>query len=226
MPSRSLKRPGVSFISGGVEINFPTNGPTALGEVLVKGTGNVLEWAAQSGGGGGYSVLNGTVNPTSEGVNGDFYINTATSTIFGPKASGAWGSGTSLIGPPITGLATVAGVITSSLIRQSTFVAYTPTGTTQTVNLGAANHQELILTSATGAVTVTLTIPDGPCAGNIIVKQHASTARNLVWAVSSGTIKWLGTQPTWSSDLVSSERVVSWMHSNGKTYLSSSPVAV
>ena len=99
MPSRSLKRPGVSFISGGVEINFPTNGPTALGEVLVKGTGNVLEWAAQSGGGGGYSVLNGTVNPTSEGVNGDFYINTATSTIFGPKASGAWGSGTSLIGP-------------------------------------------------------------------------------------------------------------------------------
>lgn len=48
----------------------------------------------------GKTILNGTVNPTAgNGVDGDFYLNTTTKQIFGPKTSGAWGSGTSLIGP-------------------------------------------------------------------------------------------------------------------------------
>lgn len=47
----------------------------------------------------GRTILSGSVNPTTEGDNGDFYINTSTSTLFGPKASGAWPSGVSLIGP-------------------------------------------------------------------------------------------------------------------------------
>lgn len=47
----------------------------------------------------GNTVLNGTVDPTTEGVDGDFYINTTTNTIFGPKTDGAWGAGTSLVGP-------------------------------------------------------------------------------------------------------------------------------
>lgn len=46
----------------------------------------------------GNTVLNGAVNPTTEGVNGDFYLNTSTYTIFGPKAAGIWPSGVSLIG--------------------------------------------------------------------------------------------------------------------------------
>ena len=33
----------------------------------------------------GKTVLNGTSNPTTQGVNGDFYINTSNYTIFGPK---------------------------------------------------------------------------------------------------------------------------------------------
>jgi hypothetical protein len=48
----------------------------------------------------GKTVLNGTSNPTGgTGVNGDFYINTTTSQIFGPKAGGVWPSGVSLVGP-------------------------------------------------------------------------------------------------------------------------------
>jgi len=47
----------------------------------------------------GQTVLNGAVDPTTEGVNGDFYINTVSDQIFGPKAAGAWGTGTSLVGP-------------------------------------------------------------------------------------------------------------------------------
>lgn len=47
----------------------------------------------------GSSVLNGSVDPTGgDGDDGDFWINTTTTTIFGPKTAGVWGSGTSLIG--------------------------------------------------------------------------------------------------------------------------------
>jgi hypothetical protein len=48
----------------------------------------------------GNTVLYGTADPTSGvGVNGNFYINTATHFLFGPKSAGAWPAGTSLVGP-------------------------------------------------------------------------------------------------------------------------------
>lgn len=48
----------------------------------------------------GKTVLSGTGAPASGlGVDGDFYIDTAASDIYGPKTSGVWGTGTSLIGP-------------------------------------------------------------------------------------------------------------------------------
>ncbi len=47
----------------------------------------------------GTAVLNGTTNPTSGiGADGDFYINTTSNTLFGPKSSGTWPAGISLIG--------------------------------------------------------------------------------------------------------------------------------
>lgn len=48
-------------------------------------------------GGSGAVILNGTVDPTTEGSDGDFYINTTTSTLFGPKAT-TWPAGVPLIG--------------------------------------------------------------------------------------------------------------------------------
>jgi hypothetical protein len=49
----------------------------------------------------GNTILNGTALPTAgTGVNGDFYLDTVTHTLFGPKANGQWpSSGTSLVGP-------------------------------------------------------------------------------------------------------------------------------
>lgn len=48
----------------------------------------------------GTAVLYGATNPTAAtAFNGDFYINTTTNTLFGPKANGTWPAGTSLIGP-------------------------------------------------------------------------------------------------------------------------------
>lgn len=46
----------------------------------------------------GKTILNGTVNPAnSQGTDGDFYINTSSYYLFGPKAGGIWGAGISLI---------------------------------------------------------------------------------------------------------------------------------
>ena len=48
----------------------------------------------------GNTVLNGTTAPSSElGNEGDFYINTETNEIYGPKTESGWGSPTSLVGP-------------------------------------------------------------------------------------------------------------------------------
>src|SRR6185369_11529452 len=48
----------------------------------------------------GNTVLYGAGNPAAAtGVDGNFYINTTTNVIFGPKAGGAWPAGTSLVGP-------------------------------------------------------------------------------------------------------------------------------
>jgi integrin beta 8 len=48
----------------------------------------------------GNTILSGNTDPNNtQGKDGDIYINTATNTYFGPKTAGAWGAGTSLIGP-------------------------------------------------------------------------------------------------------------------------------
>jgi hypothetical protein len=47
----------------------------------------------------GNTILNGSGVPSSGlGKNGDFYINTATFEIYGPKAAGSWGSPSQLTG--------------------------------------------------------------------------------------------------------------------------------
>jgi len=62
----------------------------------------------------GQTILNGTVDPTDNvtGTDGDFYINTTSNEIFGPRTAGAWGSGTSLVGPAGAGGATTLGGLT------------------------------------------------------------------------------------------------------------------
>ncbi len=48
----------------------------------------------------GPSLLNGSGAPSAgTGIDGDFYLDTSSNDIYGPKTAGAWGSGTSIIGP-------------------------------------------------------------------------------------------------------------------------------
>lgn len=115
----------------------------------------------------------------------------------------------------------------SKLVGQaSAEITSTPSGTTQTITLDNGNHQTLTLTSSTGNVTVTLTVPSNVSSGTIIVKQHASTARDITWAVSAGTFKWMGVEPTWSSDATSAVRIVSWRYDGSVMYLMSTDTAV
>jgi hypothetical protein len=46
----------------------------------------------------GKTILSGAINPSTEGVDGDFYINTTTWVIFGPKDVGVWPLGTPIVG--------------------------------------------------------------------------------------------------------------------------------
>lgn len=71
-------------------------------------------------GAAGRTILSGASNPTSgTGANGDFYINTATDTLFGPKASGVWPAGESLVGPTgSTGAAGPSDIIQKSMSNQ------------------------------------------------------------------------------------------------------------
>lgn len=110
-------------------------------------------------------------------------------------------------------------------IHQATEVTSLPTGTTQTVTLDDNNHQTLDLTSTTGDTTVTLTVPSGSASGTLIVEQHATTARDITWALSSGTLKWLGTEPTWNADSTSDVRIVTWRWDGAIMYLAATDVA-
>jgi len=93
------------------EINNPANG--LLIYQVVNSPGfyyyNNGQWlkltnSSETSSGGGTAttntILNGTVVPgAGVGVNGDFYLNTATTTLYGPKSGGSWpANGTALIG--------------------------------------------------------------------------------------------------------------------------------
>ncbi|GAB3550503.1 hypothetical protein [Spirosoma fluminis] len=99
------------------------------------------------------TVLTGTVAPTNGvGNNGDVYINTATSTFYGPKASGTWPAGVSLIGAQgsqgIQGIQGVAGA--------------TPTFTIGTITTGAPGTNAVVVLGGTStSPTLSFTLPQG-----------------------------------------------------------------
>src|SRR5882724_4565605 len=77
----------VTPVDGGTWQVFVVNSPGPTGATGATGaTGNSLLFGSGDPGG-------------ATGVDGNFYINTASHTLFGPKASGTWPSGTPLVGP-------------------------------------------------------------------------------------------------------------------------------
>ena len=102
-------------------------------------------------------------------------------------------------------------------------VTYTPSGTTQTIPLNDGPTQTLLLSSATGTVTATLTIPSQPGSGRIIVRQGA-TPRLVTLAVSSGTLVVLGAAVP--LDAANTMRIYSWTYDGTRTIVGPSEVSV
>jgi hypothetical protein len=147
-----------------------------------------------------------TITAAARTVLDDTTVSAMVDTLGGASATGTGGivraTSATLITPNI-GLALYTAA-------RTTEITSTPTGTTQTITLGDGNHQTLSLASTTGNPTITLTVPTSSAAGTLILIQHGTTPRSITWAVSSGTMQWMGGQPTWASDAVSTSRVISW----------------
>jgi hypothetical protein len=83
------------------QITYRNNGTAGNVPTTIVPLNTLIVPSGPPGGNGtnGATILSGVLAPTSgQGNNGDFFINTATSTIYGPKASGVWPAGVSLIG--------------------------------------------------------------------------------------------------------------------------------
>lgn len=107
----------ISALRNGIGVEIITSTLTTFGAPTQFSAGDILSFqtlsAVGSGtpntvtahfrvgsqaGADGNTILSGNVPPTTEGVNGDFYIDLNTSTLYGPKALNAWPSGISLKG--------------------------------------------------------------------------------------------------------------------------------
>ncbi|MDD2564560.1 MAG: collagen-like protein, partial [Salinivirgaceae bacterium] len=94
-----------------------TEGIWSSGVLLIGPQGNIGPAGADgeqgpsgidgSAGCNGRTILHGNSNPTVQGADGDFYINTTTNMLFGPKMTGIWPAGISLIG--LEGIQGIAG---------------------------------------------------------------------------------------------------------------------
>ena len=144
----------------------------------------------------GKTVRYGSTNPSSLiGVDGDFYINTATNFIFGPKSGGSWPTGTTLVGPQgptgatgATGATGPQGPIgnsnsfsTIAVSGQSSLVA---DSSTNTLTVVAGNN----ITLTTNAGSDTLTIA-GANVGDTLPSQTGNGGKFLT-TNGSGTLSW------------------------------------
>lgn len=91
---------GVDEFSTITEDATPAAGDYILAERASDGVKIKIPFSAIGDGADGRTVLNGSGAPdVGDGIDGDFYIDTDEWDIYGPKAGGAWGSATSLVGP-------------------------------------------------------------------------------------------------------------------------------
>ena len=112
----------------------------------------------------GNTILNGTGAPSNAvGANGDFYIDTAAHSLYGPKAAGAWpASGTSLIGPPGT-----------------------PTVT--------SGDKDMTLNAPGFANIMSVPVPTGRAAGGRISYTIEARSADGQVATEQGVVQWLAT---------------------------------
>ncbi len=136
---------GATGITG---ITGTTGNTGATGATGTTGTGITGSTGATgttgTNGTDGNTILSGTTTPAAGlGVNGDFYLNTTTSMLYGPKTAGAWGAGVSLKGATGstggTGATGVTGAIGTTGATGTVGITFTVTASNNNnYNIGSA----------------------------------------------------------------------------------------
>lgn len=151
----------------------------------------------------GNTILSGLVDPTGlDGVDGDFFINTVSYDIFGPKAAGVWGAGTSLIGPtgPVSnGTQLGSGTHVFKTLNGSNLEFRSLKGDTHIVINELTDVAEFIFSYITNSISVTSILTDwttsaSPNAGLVINSFNDSKIYKF-----SGGLKYTGASPGVSS---------------------------
>lgn len=104
VPSAGTGNNGDTYVDTGIGIFYQKSAGTWVQKYsIATGPQGPQGTAGTNGTNGidGNAVLYGNHNPSnmSDGVDGNFYLNTANYTLFGPKAGGVWPAGVSIIGP-------------------------------------------------------------------------------------------------------------------------------
>lgn len=176
----------------------------------------------------GNSVLNGAGAPSSgTGANGDFYIDTTNTVLYGPKASGSWPSGVSLKGA----IGGVTGSTDNAILRADGTGGATAQGSAVTISdagvVAGATIQDTVYAITDGA-SVTVSPANGgvqtwTLGGNRTPTLSFSSGQSLILVVTAGSntltlsgVTWTkqgstsGTAPTWATGTGKSV-VVLWM---------------
>ncbi len=99
-PAGAIGPMGASGVAGATGATGASGASGAIGPVGPAGPQGAIGVSGAAGT-DGKTILNGATAPSpTDGVDGDFYVNTSASVLFGPKALGAWpATGVSLVGP-------------------------------------------------------------------------------------------------------------------------------
>ncbi|MHB9110746.1 MAG: hypothetical protein ACYDCO_27145 [Armatimonadota bacterium] len=167
-------------------------------------------YIAQKGtdGAAGRTVLSGSGAPAGgTGTNGDFYIDTTAWQIYGPKAAGAWGAGTNIVGTGVDGAdgkgfnlrgawltatayatATDYDVVTNNGSAYACIVGHTSGTDSDEPGVGAnwGTYWQLLVVSA-GGISIVTTVGDPGSDGNIPSEQAVREAIAAIPAGSDGT---------------------------------------
>lgn len=143
----------------------------------------------------GKTILNGSGAPSAGlGEDGDFYLNTTTTAIYGPKTAGVWGSPTSLIGPKgdkgdqgdpgDPGVGVPAGGTTGQFLRKASDTNYDASWSSLPATDLSYTVSSRLLASSTGA--------------DVTLPLFTSTQDGLTPQSGGGTTNFLRADGTWA----------------------------
>ncbi len=153
-----------------------------------------------AGGSSSNSILNGYGNPPSNtGRDGDFYINTSTHTIFGPKAGGMWPpTGVSMVGSGGTGSVTSHPVTskgsieigngTNAVLSPLTLDLADKAVTSEKIAAGAVDNARLASNAVTSDKLADGSITNGKLAGGAVTSDKLADNAVTSEKVAEGSI--------------------------------------